>query len=936
MKKSLSLLLAIAMVFSMFATVASAATAEEQAAYSALEEAGIFVGREGGDAALDGELTRAEFASIIARLTGVNSDSPATFDDVPATHWATKVINAVVQAGYMQGTGDNKFEPSRNVTLQEVIAVAVRILGLEVDENATVEGAHPSVQKYIAAALAAGLIQAQADYTAPATRGQLAVVALTVYEQLQGIVKVTGAEAISAKKVVVTFSDGGQVEVELEEALKPGKNTITVSYNDREYSVEVNFEGLAVSKAEQTGAKKITVQFNRALNDDEKKDLTYEVKNGQIPFAVTAKYADDNKSVDLTATYLPAAEYDVTVKGFDPVKVKVEDERVAKLEIGANAIQKAQNQDLKVVALNQFGEEVKNILSNANITVYSSKNQDISNKLGNFGILDASGEDVDNSIVVTVTYAAAGLSVSKTFKVVAGSSVTKIELGQVAPLKDDDRVYAGKNGYVLPYTLTDQYGQTIKLPAINNKTAKEVTFGTNSDFRLVVSDENLVDATSFALDKDGVLTFNTKAGNGGNVIITLVNPVSGTSTSVTIKIEPQAALKTFQLSAPSTVVVKDEAVIFPYVAADTYGKPIEKKDVPAKADALGNKFSITVTHPTITVSKSWKANGDLALKFSGGTGSVTVFVWIDGAIASQVSVDVKDTAYPVSITGIKDLKTTLAQNGSQTVKFDNLTVVDNYGRTMNSLPVGWDIQFTEDDADDAFDYTAAVGQVTVKGKTEGKSGKVKVELKDTAAQNAKPTVSYEITFNTVKTEDVKSITIDSIGTLYAPNPADADYNKTIKLTGKLDNGTEVAIDPSDFYSTVTSSNKDVVEANGLVLTGKAKGTAVIAVWDKKGGKLAEQEVTVSEDKPVISSVKFKNAEVTVAVSGNKALAGELEVKDSYGVEKAAYKTGNWYTSDASIASVDAAGQVTGHKLGVVTITFVQEGGQSATITVNVE
>src|SRR5690606_15951121 len=135
MKKSLSLLVAIAMVFSMFATVASADT---QSNYDILFEAGIFKGYPDGSAGLDKEMTRAEYAAVIARVTGVSSDDVADFIDIPANHWAGKDINAVVEAGYLQGVGGGKFDPAGKVTLEQMIAIAVRLLGLEVDEEATV------------------------------------------------------------------------------------------------------------------------------------------------------------------------------------------------------------------------------------------------------------------------------------------------------------------------------------------------------------------------------------------------------------------------------------------------------------------------------------------------------------------------------------------------------------------------------------------------------------------------------------------------------------------------------------------------------------------------------------------------------------------------------------------------------------------------------
>ena len=74
MKKSLSLLVAIAMVFSMFASVAFAADATTtelttQEKFDALKAAGVFTGYPDGTAGLTNEMTRAEFAKVLAKVT---------------------------------------------------------------------------------------------------------------------------------------------------------------------------------------------------------------------------------------------------------------------------------------------------------------------------------------------------------------------------------------------------------------------------------------------------------------------------------------------------------------------------------------------------------------------------------------------------------------------------------------------------------------------------------------------------------------------------------------------------------------------------------------------------------------------------------------------------------------------------------------------------
>ena len=111
MKKSLSLLVAIAMVFSMFASVAFAAERQQtttaplttQQKFDALKAAGIFTGYPDGTAGLDKQMTRAEFAKVLAKITMLDDNAAAAkiYSDVPATHWAAGQIGAVTKAGLM-------------------------------------------------------------------------------------------------------------------------------------------------------------------------------------------------------------------------------------------------------------------------------------------------------------------------------------------------------------------------------------------------------------------------------------------------------------------------------------------------------------------------------------------------------------------------------------------------------------------------------------------------------------------------------------------------------------------------------------------------------------------------------------------------------------------------------------------------------------------
>lgn len=77
----------------------------------------------------DGEITRAEFASIIARLYNLEAGENV-FNDVSDEDWFKDAVTAVYKAGYM--LGDNGcFRPNDKITREEICVVIKNILKLE-------------------------------------------------------------------------------------------------------------------------------------------------------------------------------------------------------------------------------------------------------------------------------------------------------------------------------------------------------------------------------------------------------------------------------------------------------------------------------------------------------------------------------------------------------------------------------------------------------------------------------------------------------------------------------------------------------------------------------------------------------------------------------------------------------------------------------------
>lgn len=308
MKKILSVALSTAVAFSMFASVAFGADAKlsPEQQFNALKEAGVVNGYPDGLSHLEKAITRAELAKIIVKainlepVTGV-----ATYKDknYNAKHWAAPFIEAATQAGILNGKNAEKklFDPTGNVTVQELAKVLVVALKLEVPTE-TNNTASEWAKGYVEAAVKAGYLEAGINYQANATRSQAVVAAHAIYEA--ATLKVSSYKVIDSKNVEFTLSTGEVVKVALEKALEANKATeVTFKNKDGvEFKHSVTYVVTTATKVEKVSAsnlKEAVVAFDGEVDKESAEEVAnYSLKSGKkIDKAVLA---DDKKTVTLT------------------------------------------------------------------------------------------------------------------------------------------------------------------------------------------------------------------------------------------------------------------------------------------------------------------------------------------------------------------------------------------------------------------------------------------------------------------------------------------------------------------------------------------------------------------------------------------------------------------------------------------------------------
>ncbi|MBE4907280.1 S-layer homology domain-containing protein [Bacillus luteolus] len=152
--------------------------------YTFLKEQGIFKGKTYGKAHLNKKVTRAELAVVIDRMLDLRPSKETTFIDLKK-HWAKNEITAVVEAGFMEGKGNNTFQPNKHVTLEELAQVLVRLTDLNKDKYMSIWlPGSDWAQVYLAAALTENLLRGADDYTKQAKRSHLVYGIYQAYQML--------------------------------------------------------------------------------------------------------------------------------------------------------------------------------------------------------------------------------------------------------------------------------------------------------------------------------------------------------------------------------------------------------------------------------------------------------------------------------------------------------------------------------------------------------------------------------------------------------------------------------------------------------------------------------------------------------------------------------------------------------------------------------
>lgn len=132
--------LVVFFIITAMSTIVQATTFEDveglncKVAVESLEHIGIVNGINLKEYAPKKSVTRAELSKMIVSALEINTSKVKTFSDVKG-HWGEKYIEQAAGLGILNGYTDGTFQPDKEVSYAEAIAILIRSLGFQTAEN---------------------------------------------------------------------------------------------------------------------------------------------------------------------------------------------------------------------------------------------------------------------------------------------------------------------------------------------------------------------------------------------------------------------------------------------------------------------------------------------------------------------------------------------------------------------------------------------------------------------------------------------------------------------------------------------------------------------------------------------------------------------------------------------------------------------------------
>lgn len=625
---------------------------------------------------------------------------------------------------------------------------------------------------------------------------------------------------------------------------------------------------VALKSVSAIGAKKINVTFNTAV-DTTKATIT--VKKGTVAVNTDAiDFSADKMSATITTTTnLTKGDYTVTVAGLSVTAltstITVTDVKVAKLNVVSQTAPMLSGTNKKALVryevLNQYGEKmVGEPISWTVSTGMTITNEQKTTANGSFEITAAGGLDFipGASVYVTGVHVASGTVVNAEVKIGLASKADSVAFKGVYNTVTNkiEALPAGfaNDKYVLLFEVSDQYGNVMA-----NPDHTDLVFTSNNPLFVSNAYTDGTDVTIDEVDYEAMkLVQGTTVDKGGIVTVQAISKITGKVSTYNITAVAVAAVKTFTISAPSTIVSEGAKTEIPFAALDQFGNAVTKYSVLKTGDPI----QLSSGSGTFEFEQQDDATAKLFFTpavDSGATDDIDAPVYLstvvkDGGSYSSTMLSVKEAARPSAIVGLDALKSTsIAAGNNVAIIGEDLIVQDQYGRVMTDAKVNTWLGTTNNKIVVASDIAAntpvtvttgaavdmamnsidtATDIITVSAKVVGTTGlnateKLVFSLSTAATATPIASSSKSLTFTRVNQDAYVSYEVADLGTMYndtsttgsAVEITDTKFDKTLKVYGVKADGTKVLLPASDYKVTtdgqlIATTNKISDETTG--------------------------------------------------------------------------------------------------------------------------
>ena len=907
----------LSLIILLTVTLPVQAVSPSSSAAAKCEALGVLIGAGSGVTAqyLSMATTRAQGATLLLRLMGKEDEAKAyagkaNFSDVVGNEWFAPLLaylKANPNLGF-DGYPDGTFRPNKIMTVAEFNKVLMTCLGFRQD----VDYIWANVMNY---ARNLGLLSFS-DGSKSLINNDIAML-------------IIDALAIRKKGVDETL-----VEFLIAQGVINAVVADSIGLISR----------MTIVSAEATNDNEITVNFNKAIPAG----TVATIKSGTATIFTTQTWSTDRTKLVLTkSSPFITGNYVVTVGNLTPANVTVQAGIASQIELSGNTILKNAAAPITVTLYNQYGKNMNvNARSAYTITAFNkTKGGAVFVNAATF-TMNTDAADEGDTIHITIVHNASTVVGQFDLTVIKQPVVTTFSMTEIVVPNNQMNIEKNNKKVVVKYEAYDQYGNALIL-----KSKDGLTF--------VTSNPAIIDSNTVAFDNNGVMTVDIGNTSGSVNLSALVNAAASV-TSLTINVYDPVGIASIEIYYANGSVYVGESTAMQYNVFDQYKSSVSKTLNSATITA-----NLTFTSSNTSIIKnsdfSVDSNGVLSVKPTGGqSGSVVVYYSWSGKFIDTFTLDVNEAAAPTSVTNMNYMRG-IELGAEHRVPISDITVVDQYGRTLNAATHG----LTVDD----FKITGDSNTITVVKDPTGylvfSAGATEGVVTFTLGVN----FGGEFLPNSTRTFSMRAYDVNSVAnnirfsfepfsTLYSNTgfvdlAAAGDYAKPVKVYGIAPDGTNIALKQDKISHLVSSNSSILVVQDGITFklfskSSNASDTSTVRAYDSSAKLLCEMEVKSSNARS-IKSLSFGSDFTTTSLELNgKNVATfnkfNFKIMDQYDVNMLATivpvpinlsATGFFTSSNTNILTVDSSGNLTVKSTGTVTLTFTSITGMQDSIKITI-